>query len=525
MIMDETLSVLVIDDSSDDRMLYRRVLKEAFIDRLRITEEASGESGLAAIEKSEPHCVLLDYSLPGRNGIDVLKRIRAKHKYLPVILLTGQGNEAVAVQSMKEGAQDYITKAAITADTLSRVIRTAIENRALQKRVDEQHVALELFTQALAHDLREPVRTVCSFAQMICDGETDGDGRNEYMRHIRDAGDRMTLLIDAVLSYTQLVGDGAPEREIVSLGEAAAAASANLSALFRERGTTVTVDPLPQVTASRIQVIQLLQNLMSNAVNHSPNRVHINVSAAREGDAVRVAVHDNGPGIAPDHQDQIFEPFRRLTRDNRRCGLGLAVSRKIVETHGGKIGCESAVGAGSTFSFTFSSAAPRTNLAGKTEATVERPAPAGHGSIANVLLVDDRDDDIWFTRTSIAGRRGMRCNLLVAHNGKEGLAALREQVAKNDPVDLILLDINMPVMNGFEMLEAMGEDPELNHIPVVMCSGSTREKDKERSRALGALGYLDKPVRFGDLQPIIANSSRIRLVFDAAGSPTLTRAS
>lgn len=297
---EESMSVLVIDDSVDDQMFYRRVLKQAFGDRLRLEEEVSGESGLAAIERNEPRCVLLDYSLPGRNGIEVLKLLRAKHPHLPVVLLTGQGSEAVAVQSMKEGAQDYITKASITPESLGRVIRMAIDNSALQRRVGEQHAALELFTEALAHDLREPVRTVQS-------------------------------------------------------------------------------------------------------------------------------------------------------------------------------------------------------------------------------LVDDRDDDVLFTRTFITGPLGMHCNFLVAHDGKAGLATIRDRLGTEDPVDLILLDINMPVMNGFEMLEAMGEDAALSHIPVVMCSGSTRERDVERSRSLGALGYLAKPVRFEHLQPIIAKSTRIRLAESSAGQPVLMR--
>jgi CheY-like chemotaxis protein len=99
---------------------------------------------------------------------------------------------------------------------------------------------------------------------------------------------------------------------------------------------------------------------------------------------------------------------------------------------------------------------------------------------------------------------GMRCNFLVVHDGQEGLSTIRDQGARNDPVDLILLDINMPVMNGFQMLEAMGRDAVYGRTPVVMCSGSTREEDKTRSRALGAIAYLVKTVRFEALQPIIA---------------------
>jgi DNA-binding NtrC family response regulator len=148
--MEDVVRVLVIDDSDDDRMLYRRALKKVFGDRLSVTEQPSGDSVLQVIEKSDPSCVLLDYSLPGQNGIEVLKLIRSKRPHLPVILMTGQGSEAVAVQSIKEGAQDYITKAEVTPDTLGRVIRLAIEKSALNKQVDEQHAAFEIFSRDLA---------------------------------------------------------------------------------------------------------------------------------------------------------------------------------------------------------------------------------------------------------------------------------------------------------------------------------------------------------------------------------------
>lgn len=520
--MDDTVNVLVIDDSVDDRTLYRRALKEAFGERLSLAEEGSGESGLAAIEKTEPGCVLLDYSLPGRNGIEVLKRIRPKHPHLSVILLTGQGNEAIAVQAMKEGAQDYITKATITPETLSRLIRTAMEHSALQKRIEEQHAALEIFTHALAHDLKEPVRTVCSFAQMINSGKVGGDERDEYMRHICNAGERMTLLIDSVFAYTQLDGQEGPRHEVVRLVEAVDAAKDNLSELFRERGALVGTGPLPLVTGSRVQIIQVLQNLMSNAACHSPKPVHIDIRAEHEGGLVRVVVRDDGPGIAPEYQRQIFEPFRRHNRGNAHCGLGLTICGKIVEAHGGKIGCESEVGVGSSFFFTLPGAVAG-NEDAREEPVVMMSAAAASAAIANVLLVDDRDDDILFTRALLTGPLGMHCNFLVAHDGKEGLAAIRERIGQNDQVDLVLLDINMPVMNGFEMLAAMGEDAALSHIPVVMCSGSTREKDKERSRALGAVAYLAKPVQLAQLAPTLAKAPGIRLDPGAAGKPTLKR--
>jgi signal transduction histidine kinase/CheY-like chemotaxis protein len=144
-------------------------------------------------------------------------------------------------------------------------------------------------------------------------------------------------------------------------------------------------------------------------------------------------------------------------------------------------------------------------------------------TVANVLLVEDRNDDILFARSVLSGSRGMNCNLLVARDGEEGLAVIRAHLGENDAVDLVLLDINVPVMNGFEMLKAIADDVDLSRIPVVMCSGSTWEKDIERARELGAIGYLAKPALVDDLRPIIAKASNIRLIQNSAGRPVLIR--
>src|SRR5438105_1909037 len=106
--MNESMRILIIDDSEDDRLLYRRTLQKSTDATYGISEANEGEEGLKRIQEASPACVLLDYSLPGRNGIEVLKRIRSKHPFIPVVMLTGQGNENVAVAAMQQGAQNYI---------------------------------------------------------------------------------------------------------------------------------------------------------------------------------------------------------------------------------------------------------------------------------------------------------------------------------------------------------------------------------------------------------------------------------
>jgi signal transduction histidine kinase len=453
----------------------------------------------------------------------VLKRIRAAHPHLPVVMLTGQGNEAVAVESMKAGAQNYITKAVVTPELLGRIVRMAIDTSALEKRVEEQRLTVELFNHALAHDLREPVRTVRSFATLICGGGIGDEQRDDYMRHIRDAGDRMAMLIDTVSAYTQLDGEGTPSREVFCLGEAAAAAADNLAALLGERNASVIFESLPLVTANRVQITQVLQNLMSNAVSHSADPVRIIIQASLDGTSVRVVVRDDGPGIAPENLGKIFEPFQRLNRDNHHSGLGLAITQKIVEAHGGKIGCDSIVGEGSSFHFGLPGALAAAEETA-TAASVAMSTRVESAMLANVLLVDDSEGEIELARVYMTAPVGMHCNFLVAHDGQEGLAMIRDQAARGDPVDLILLDINMPVMNGFQMLEAMENDATYARIPVVMCSGSAREEDKSRARALGAVAYLVKTVRFEHLEPVIGTVAGVRLTLDENGARSLVRA-
>jgi CheY-like chemotaxis protein len=140
---------------------------------------------------------------------------------------------------------------------------------------------------------------------------------------------------------------------------------------------------------------------------------------------------------------------------------------------------------------------------------------------AKVLVVDDMEDDLYMTRRFLGAPRGMKCEFIEAMDGKAGL----EATAASGTIDLVLLDINMPVMNGFEMLQKMREHPDMRDIPVVMYTGSTYDKDKERAALLGAQGYLEKPAQFPALSTIISTLPTVHLVREEGQVPTLVRAS
>jgi two-component system CheB/CheR fusion protein len=446
--------------------------------------------------------------------------------------------EVALLQALADTTSVALENAQLYAE-LAATIETLRERQA---RVLQQRDALEVFARVLAHDLREPVRTIRSFSGALAGAEPAGGPDGEMLRHIQAAGERMAALIDAVGEYVQLDDPQRVPRETVRMGEVAEAALSNLAALIRERGARVTVDALPVVTASRTQMLQVLQNLVSNALGHGGRGVAVHVGARREGPAWTVTVRDDGPGIAAEHHTRIFEPFKRLARDDAHSGLGLAICRRIVEAHGGRIGCRSEPGRGATFAFTLpAEAPPAATSAAPPAATPALPpaeprapasAPAEPAGVlgqastvpapATVLLVDDREADILMTRIRLFGSKGLACRVVVARDGGEALRLVEDARRQGSAIDFVLLDINMPGMDGFETLERIRDDPGLRDLPVVMHTGSTYRQDKERADALGAAGYLEKPADVERLLPIIERLSGVRVV-ETGGKRALVR--
>jgi signal transduction histidine kinase len=518
----DTLDILVIDDDKGDRAFCRRTLTSAFGDRLRYAEADSGENGLEAMDAHVPDCVLLDHLMPGIEGLEVLKRMRVKHPFLPAIIINGNGNDVVAVRSMKEGAQDYIAKSTITPAQLQRIVPMAIQQCALQKRTQDQRVSLEIFTQALAHDLKEPVRSMRSFLDRITDWQTLSENSQKSFRYVSKAVDRMSALIDTVYLYTRLDGADEVEKASCSISDVLAEVRENLAQLIDERRATLIYGALPRVNANRVQMIQLFQNLVANAIRHCDRPVTIRVDFEDEDGGWRLAVRDDGPGVADEDLGKIFDPFKRLSQrkgDEPGLGLGLAINRKIVESHGGKIWCESTLGEGACFLFTLPKAPAI--IADETLDSIPFAAldvAAGRGRPpARVLLVDDNDCDIELNRFMLIDEGNLYCDVLTARDGREALAALHQAAAEGQAIDLLLLDINMPVMSGFELLAHLSKEERQLYPLIVMCSTSVSDIDKRKAASFGVTGYMTKPARFSELKSIIDGAEMLRLSKDGEG--------
>ncbi|MGI9508162.1 MAG: sensor histidine kinase [Geminicoccaceae bacterium] len=354
--MNTTIRVLVIDDSEDDRDICKRFLEnDANVEVVDLAED--GEQGLVRYQECRADCVLLDFNLPGHDGLSVLERLKSIDPHAAVVMMTGEGNQDIAVAAMKAGAFDYVVKGTITAPVLRRALDNAIQKASLVREIDVQREEQATFIRVLVHDIRAPLRGLMGFTEILGEDLEEGvyDDIPNHLEMIKTAAERMDALVDTLAHYAILDGDIAFAS--VSMNDIAKQVLGNLKMTIEERRATVDIAPLPDVTGHEPQLVQLFQNLIGNGIKYNEQPMPaIKVAAEQHGEDWLFTIEDNGIGIPEDMRQKVFEPFQRLWSQDtyEGTGLGLAICRKIVERHGGRIWCESQDGEGSRFFFTMS---------------------------------------------------------------------------------------------------------------------------------------------------------------------------
>jgi len=361
---ERALQILITDDDEGDRKQIRRAIRQSALSA-ECTETASIKEALAACELREFDCAIVDYRLPGEDGLEGITALHARFPSMAIVMSTGQGDETVAVEAMKRGAADYISKSRVNVSAVNHIIGNALQKIALQRKIRQQQDELENFARVLAHDLRAPVASIETFATRIQERLQEGNLEKalQCADWVIQTASRMNRLIDTLHRYT--LADVGVSFEAVDMNQVFKSAQENLHISIERCRASVTADALPPIFGNAPQLIQFLQNLIANALKFCDKPVPcIHVSAPNRVESGSgetcwlLSVADNGIGIPKAQHKWIFEPFTRLTggRDRDGTGLGLATCKKIVERHGGTIWCESQAGSGSVFFFTLPAA-------------------------------------------------------------------------------------------------------------------------------------------------------------------------
>ena len=349
------MNVLVAEDDRATQSRLVAYLKEWGYSPVAVSD---GAQAWDAFLTGDFKCVVSDWMMPNMNGLELVKAIRGYEQdaYVYVILLTGQTDKQDLVEGMEAGADDFVTKP-FDKEELRVRLRAGRRITELEERLAERNRELSIFTSVASHDLREPLRTISGFIGLFerkFKGHIDEEA-NEYIQFITDGAKRMRNLITDLLSYARMEA-GESEFEDVNTREIAEEKLVGLGAAIDECGATVDLGELPTIRGDRTQLSQVFQNLIGNAIKYRGEASPIvKVDARIEDDHWLFSVVDNGIGIPSAQLSAVFEPFRRLHgvgSQYKGSGIGLAICKKVVERHGGRIWVESEPGGGSAFYFT-----------------------------------------------------------------------------------------------------------------------------------------------------------------------------
>ena len=354
------LTIVAVDDNPADFGVLRRRLQQISDLDCHIIHCLTATSVQEVLADSTVDCLFLDYHLGTQTGLDILTDIRRAGNDVPVITLTGQGNEAVAVEAMKRGAQDYLSKADLTPEALRMAIDNAIEKVALTRKLAETQDELKQFASTAAHDLKAPLRRVRQFCQRIqasCQ-EKLSEEEVELLGFVVQNTDQMHRLVESLLTYAR-VGRSETPLKPIDLASVLSIVMRNLEAIIEDSQAQLKISDMPCVLGDETALVQLFQNLINNALKFRDETApEIHLTSQQKGNMWHLTITDNGIGIDPQHHAEIFAPFRRLhsASEYEGSGIGLATCRKIVAQHQGQLWVESELGQGTTFHLTLADA-------------------------------------------------------------------------------------------------------------------------------------------------------------------------
>ena len=377
-----------------------------------------------------------------------------------------------------------------------------IQLESAKSAAEKANLAKSDFLSSMSHELRSPLNAILGFAQLM---ETSvplpTESQQESITQILQAGWHLLKLINEVLDLAVVEsGKVSLSPEPVLLAEVLAECQAMMEPQAQQRGISMSFPPLDNglfVQADRTRLKQVFINLLSNAIKYNRKRGTVALAcAATSPERMRISVRDTGAGLPPEKLAQLFQSFNRLGQEARSeegTGIGLVVSKRLVELMGGVIGVESTIGVGSVFWIELLlTAAPALTLASSAAANlVPALVPAG-ARRRTLLYVEDNPANMKLVEKLMAQRADIR--LLGAINGTLGV-----QLARDARPDVILMDINLPGISGIEAMQILRQDPATAHIPIVALSANAMTRDIEKGLAAGFFRYLTKPIRVTEL--------------------------
>jgi len=509
-----------LDQRLRDQQFYTRSLIESNIDALMTTDPAGIITDVNKQMEALTGCTRDELiGAPFKNYFTDPDRAEAGIKR---VLSGSKVTDYELTARARDGKETVVSYNATTFHDRDRKLqgvfaaaRDVTERKRFERTLQENNVELERakavsekanlaksdFLSSMSHELRPPLNAILGFAQLInSESPPPTPSQTASIDQILHAGWYLLQLINESLDLAQIEsGKLALSREPTSLAEVMLECQAMIEPQGQKRGIKMTFPPSGcayYVDADRTRLKQVLINLLSNAIKYNQANGTVVVECTKTAPTrIRVSVRDSGAGLPPDMLRQLFQPFNRLGQERSTeegTGIGLVMSKRLVELMGGVIGVESTVGFGSVFWFELNSTAEPKLGVDTTQPTAIAQAPVRDGApLRTLLYVEDNPANLKLVEQLIARRPDMR--LLSARDGNTGI-----ELARANQPEVILMDINLPGISGIEALKILREDPATAHIPVIALSANAMPRDIEKGLQAGFFRYLTKPIKVNE---------------------------
>ena len=490
------------------------------------------ESNIDAIMTTDPSCIITDVNkqmevltgctrdeLIGAPFKNYFTDPDRAEKGIKQVLREKKGTDYELTARARDGKETVVSFNAATFYDRDRKLqgvfaaaRDITERKRLDQVLQEKNVELESarsvaekanlskseFLSSMSHELRSPLNAILGFAQLMESGSPLPTATQKAsIDQILKAGWYLLELINEILDLA-LIESGrlSLSLEPMPLDDVMLECQAMIEPQAQKNGIHMSFPHLEIpyfVNADRTRVKQVLINLLSNAIKYNRARGTVEVTCgASSAKRIRISVHDTGEGLSPEKLAQLFQPFNRLGQEassEEGTGIGLVVSKQLVELMGGEIGVESTVGVGSMFWFELNVADEPQLAAGAAEPLAPLQTHVRQGEVRRTLLyIEDNQANMQLVEQLIARRPDMR--LLSAGDGMSGIEIARTQQPK-----VILMDINLPGINGIQALRILRKDPITAHIPVLAISANAMPHDIKKGLEAGFFRYLAKPIK------------------------------
>lgn len=523
---DDRQSILLVDDTPENLYAIGSLLQPHY--RVRVAN--GGAAALDAVRRPPlPDLILLDIMMPEIDGYEALRRLKAAPETadIPVIFVTAMDSHGDEAHGLELGAVDYLTKPVVPALLLARIRahltlketrdwlkhRNALLTAEVARQVKELKAAKEAaeaasqakseFIDNMSVELRTLLNGVLGMLQLSRTEIPIGNPALDYLQVAADATRDMATLLNAIIEYADIAhGEVSLRKQPLEIASLLGDLAVEWHASCEKKGLRFVLEPqvdMPEIIDSDEALLRhILAILLANAAKFTA-KGEVGLGAEAAGDAIRFWVRDTGIGVAADKMETIFQPFEQadnsMTRKFGGTGLGLAICKRLVQLMGGEIGASSTPGQGSTFWFVFP-------LKQREPAAAVPPVPAGSSPDAQqrlqsefagsrVLLAEDEpisQDVARFFLEDI----GFAVDL--AENGQQAL-----ELARRNTYSAILMDMQMPLMNGIDATKAIRADSINMTIPILAMSANAFDEDKNACLQAGMNEHISKPVAPGKL--------------------------